>query len=203
MVGAATVALDDQNSLSSYADDFPDDESVIPPAQHTKTAPPSSGNPSTSTAADSSGGGDASAQQGEGARTHDSRAAGAPASSREASSESNTDESNRSSGGREGSGQRRQSESKKHSGANTVDDVAVLNASETEARGDDVGRGAEFRGDCVSPSASVLKDRLREADLENARLRGALEKSETANPGGSDDDRRELEILKGQVEAAK
>ena len=203
-VGGATAGLDEHNSLSSYADDFADDESIIPPAQHAATtARPSSENPSAASAIDagSSGGGDAATQQGVGDRSQHSPATDVPASSRGASSESNTednahggdstgnnqDDSNRSRAGNEGVDRRRLSGSAKNSGT---------------GRGDDGGRGAESKVDSV-PSVSELEDRLREADLENTRLREAMEKGAEASAGASDDDRRELEILKGQVEAAK
>lgn len=219
-MGGATVTLDDQNSLSSYADDFADDESILPPAQHTTTAPPSSEKPSavsTTTTADSGGGGHTATQQEEGDQSQHSPAADLPASSQADSSESNTEvntnggggnhennqhDSSRGRVGEEGIDQRRQSGSRKKSGTGMGGDGGNTNASGTEVYEHDVGRRAASKVDS-SPSVSELEDRLREADIENARLREAMEKSAAASTGGSGDDRRELETLKRQVEAAK
>lgn len=206
VAGGETVALGEQNSLSSYADDFADDESIIPPKQHTTTAaaPVSSEKPSavSTTDADSSRGGDTATQQGAGDRSQHSPASDVPASSQDASSESNTEDNTNGGEVRIGSNQE---DSKKSRDGNAGVDQRRLSGSANSrgsSLGGDGGRGAASKVDS-SPSVSELEDRLREADLENARLREAMEKSAAASTEGDGDNRRELEILKGQVEAAK
>lgn len=215
----ATGALDEPNSLSSYADDFADDESIVPPAQHATTAPAVSSEKTSAVstngaaAAGGSGGGGNTATTQRGARDQAQQATSSESSVEENSNDggnnimNNQDDSDRDRKSRAEKGgvdQRRPSGSgKRDSGADVGGDGGgIINAGGTEADEADVGRDAAFAAGS-SPSVSELKDRLREADLENARLREAMEKSAVASSGGSGDDRRELDILKGQVEAAK
>lgn len=220
-VTAGTAGVDEQNSLSSYADDFADDDSAVPPPQQTTVAvtAPSSSN---KTANDTSGNGDPTEQPGGGELPFD-RSIGAidaspsPTSSSESKSKARVRATGGSTGGsnrkystssvaNEDRDRRRPSASEKSNGA-TKDDVAVdfsnTGGSSGAAARDNGGKGGAATQLDASPSVRELEDRLREAALENGRLREAMKKGGIANAADGDSGRKEFEILKSQVEAAR
>lgn len=223
---AGAGGVDDPNSLSSYADDFADDDSV-PPGQQVKPLPSSDkpdNSAGTPNAANSSSGNGDPAEQPEGGELSIGRSAGAidapssPAPLSESESKarepaaggstggSNRKHSRRSSVVSEDRNRRRSSASGQSNGANKNDAAVGISrkgrSSGAAARSND-GKGAAATPLDASPSIRELEDRLREADLENGRLREAMKNSTAAKMGDGDGGRNELEILKSQVEAAR
>lgn len=215
---AGTGGVDDPNSISSYADDFADDDSV-PPGQQVKllssSDKPDSSAETPNAANDGNGNGDPAGQP-EGGEPSIGRSSGAvgasssptPLSESESKARepvtggstggSNRKHSRRSSVAREDRDRRRSSTSGKKNGADK--DGAAVGSSSMDGSS---GAAARAYGEKLSPSMRELEDRLREADLENGRLREAMKKSVAATPGEDDGGRNELEILKSQVEAAR
>lgn len=190
------------NSLSSYGDDFADDDN----------------------GADSDKDNNSPAERQERVERSPDRAAAAvpstPASeagAREPTSDngdysgSNAKAGGKTRSGDGGPGRRRSSASDKdnENKHNDTDDGRAASTTGNGSGGVTIGldSGAATTPG-PSPSLHELEERLRDADAENSRLREALEKSATrgrtaAGKAGGEDVGKELEILKSQVEAAK
>lgn len=183
--GITASGLDGQNSLSSYADDFADDESIVPPKPTSAESIPVAADNSTP-----------EKQQNNNSSSDAAAAAASTPSGSSGPNEQGTGGANdgdgdvnvgrRSRAEEQGRETRRPSASEKSGNSNDVDGIRVTTDSSTAS---------------PEPSSSVdeLRERLREADLENGRLREAMKKSDERNSG----DRAELESLKSQVEAAR
>jgi len=181
---AASAGLDGQNSLSSYADDFADDESIVPPkptSAESTSAAADNGDPEKQQNSSSNATADAASTASRSSGSYDRDATGG-------GNDSNGDASigRRSSAEEQGREARQSSASNKSGNSNDADGIRITTGSSTA--------GPE-------PSSSVdeLREQLREADLENGRLKEAMKKSDEGNEGS----RKELESLKSQVEAAR
>ncbi|CAM9725477.1 unnamed protein product, partial [Scytosiphon promiscuus] len=212
IVGGATstAELDERNSISTYGDDFAEDEdSVVPPAAAqaagTRRASSSGSSsdlknvddsdkdhvdqqervgPSPEHAADAVASSTPSPASEVGARV--------PTSGSGSYSRSTSNETASARAGKERQERRRSSASSESKKTNrNKSDGGTATAAGKAAGGVALGDSGVDSG--TAPSAHKLEERLREADLENARLREALEKNVA----------RELEILKSQVEAAR
>lgn len=222
---AGKGGVDDQNSISSYADDFVDDDGVVPPGQRiaSDSSPQSSDKPAETAESPNAvtkgsvNSNPAGQQEGEGRSIDNSASATGTSSSPTLSGESEsragvpttggTDrKTSRSSVAYEDRDRRRPSTLDKSKDTNDIDaavGITKKDGSSGAARSDNGRKGGATTPLDSSPSVKELEDRLREADLENDRLRKAIRTSEAASTGNSDSQRKELELLKSQVEAAR
>ncbi len=181
---AASAGLDGQNSLSSYADDFADDESIVPPKPTSAESTPAAadnGNPEKlqNSSSNAAAGAAATASYSSGSNEQ-----GTAGGSNDGHGDANV--GHRSRAEEQACDTRRPSASDQSGNSNDDDGIRITTGSSTAPPQ-------------VSSSVHELRERLREADLENGRLREALEKSDKGDGG----DRKELDSLKSQVEAAR
>ncbi|CAN0343349.1 unnamed protein product [Ectocarpus sp. 12 AP-2014] len=212
-------ALDEHNnSLSSYAeDDFADDDTIVPPTQEEviSTPPPSDRPPSAAgvAAASNVDGNVTNRQQERGEQSTDDPAAAAGVTASPSPSFNQPDRRNsnggdkgsadaRTAGGKNGDRHRRESASDRGDGMGNDRDAT------TNPRGaGGVVREVDDKDRPMSslPPVTELEERLRQANLENDRLREAAGQKTAATAGSADDGgaKKELEVLKHQVEAAR
>lgn len=224
MAGESTAteggALDEHNnnSLSSYAeDDFADDDSIVPPAQEEviSTPQPSDKPPDAAgvAAASNVDGNETNRQQERGEQSTDDPAAAAGVTSSPFPSFNQPDRRNsnggdkgsadtRTAGGKNGDRHRQESASDRGDGMGNDRD-ATTNPGGAGGVVREVDDNDRPMGSL--PPVTALEERLRQANLENARLREAAEQNIAATAGSVDDGgaKKELEVLKHQVEAAR
>ncbi|CAB1102358.1 unnamed protein product [Ectocarpus sp. CCAP 1310/34] len=212
-------ALDEHNnSLSSYGeDDFADDDSTFPPTQEEviSTPPPSDRplNAAGVAAASNVDGNVTNRQQERGEQSTDDPAAAAGVTASPSPSFNQPDTRNskgedkgsadtRTAGGKNGDRYRQESASDRGDGVGNDRDATInpRGAGGVVKEVDDKDRPMGSL-----PPVTELEERLRQANLENARLREAVERKTAATAGSADDGgaKKELEVLKHQVEAAR
>ncbi|CAM9676957.1 unnamed protein product, partial [Ectocarpus fasciculatus] len=210
--GGGGGALDEHNnSLSSYAeDDFADDDSIVPPAQEATSTPPPSDKPSTAAgvaAASKVDGNETNQQRERGEQSTDGPAAAAGVTASPSPSFNQPDRLN-SNGGDKGSAGKNGDRHLQESASDRGDDTGNnLGATTIPGGAGGVVREVNDKGQPMDslPPVTELEERLRQANLENARLREAAEQKSAATAGSANDGRakKELEVLKHQVEAAR